>query len=360
MGFGFPADQLSFWLVGGALAIFALAAALRHLENRRARRLDAFVRSDLASRLLVGYDEAMRRPMTWFVVSGFFLLILALAQPHWGRSWQQVRQHSRDILICLDTSESMNGQDILPSRLERAKQKVDALLDAAPGDRFGLVAFAGGAALQCPLTLDHGYFKAVLAAIDTDSISMEGTNIAAALQEAANAFQDDERGAKAKPDARIVLLISDGEEVEGRALDFAAQHEHNMRLYVMGVGDPAGAEIRRPSWMGRYVPVSEMAEAHVSRLDEQNLMALALAGGGRYVRSTPDDYDLSQLLEHLENVAGREREGERRFRLVNRYQWPLALATLCFAAEGLWIVAMPWIRRRRAERRVAAEGTSGA
>ena len=118
-----------------------------------------------------------------------------------------MRKLSRYFLVCFDISESMRATDLLPSRLERAKQKVVTLVDNSPGDRFGLIAFTGAAGLQCPLTLDHGYFKAVLGAVDTDSISREGTYIAAALAGAVDVFKDeDTKMDEFARDTRAILL----------------------------------------------------------------------------------------------------------------------------------------------------------
>ncbi len=359
MTFAIPPDRLIFWAVAAVAALAALGLALRMLDGQRRRRLDAFVRADLAPRLLAGYDARMRRPLTWLTLAGFVFLIVAVAQPHWGASLEEVRQHSRDVIVCLDTSESMNAEDIRPNRLERAKRKIALLLDRAPGDRFGLVAFSGGAALQCPLTLDHAYFRAVLNAVDTNTITREGTDIAAALEEAVAALrEEDERSTARSREARAILLISDGEKGEfsdegGDDPVTAAAREAaaHARIYVMGVGDPAGAEVRRPAWMNRFVPFAEMNRTHLSRLDEELLSQIALIGDGRYVRSTADDFDLNQVLAHLRGLAGRDVEGEVRRRYINRYQWFLGAALACFAAEGLWLAVLPWLRRRRLRRR---------
>lgn len=359
-GVVFPTTHFPLWLATEVVALLLVAACLRLLERHRRRRLDAFVAADLAPRLLVGHDARARRPLSWLTILGFGFLGLAIAQPHWGQEWQEVRQFSRDILVCLDTSESMRATDVLPSRLDRAKAKIAAMMQAAPGDRFGLVAFSGGAALQCPLTVDHGYFKAVLSAVDTDSITEEGTDIALALEEAAQALREKspdgrEDGAARSREYRAVVLISDGEDISENAVEKAEELARLGRVYVLGVGDPQGAEVKPPMWMGYHRPVTDMARGHVSHLDEETLTRIALAGDGRYVRSTPDGFDIDRIVEHLRGVAGRPMEDDLRFELVNRYQWPLALAIACFAGEGLWLVALPWLRRRRARREAAVQ-----
>ena len=358
-GFGFPISQLPLWLTAAGVLLALAVAGLYWLEVRRKRRIARFVQHTLLRPLLGGYDDRVRRPLFWFTALGLVCLLLALAQPHWGRAWKEVRKHSRDVLVCLDISESMRATDLLPSRLERAKQKIVTLVDNSPGDRFGLIAFTGAAGLQCPMTLDHGYFKAVLNALDTDSISREGTDIAAALAAAVEVFEDeDAKNDEFARDTRAILLISDGEEVSGDAVEIAKQASDFCRVYVIGVGDPDGAEITIPTWMTREGVRGATARAmtHMSKLDEETLVRVAEAGNGPYVAATPDDWDIEQIREAMNRLESRLVESDVRLQLVNRYQWPLAAAMLLFVAEGLWLVTMPWVRAWRGRRRMVPRG----
>jgi Ca-activated chloride channel family protein len=346
--FIFPLRQLHWWL-GLAIAVLALLiVGLRALEKRRQARLAEFVDAGLAPRLLPGYDPTMRRPLFWLTVAGFASLALTFAQPHWGQTWQAIRQQSHDLILCLDTSESMRAANPLPTRLDRAKQKVLSILDRTPGDRFGLVAFAGAAALQCPLTHDQGYFKAVLNAVDTDTISMEGTDIGSAIREAVKAFQEESaRTGVMDNNSRAIILISDGEQVTGDAVAEAEKASEYARVNVIGVGDPNGTEITLPDWMGNYVSGRDRSKSHLSKLDEETLSKIAIAGKGGYIRSTPDTSDIDQIYDYIQRLTTYSASSDVRLRLVNRYQWPLTLAILCFAGEGLWIALMPWVRGRR-------------
>ncbi|MCP4641052.1 MAG: VWA domain-containing protein [bacterium] len=355
VAFAFPWSQLHWWLGGIVLAVAAVVVLLRVLEALRHKRLHRFVEAALAPRLLLGYDARSRRPLFWLPVLGVLFLALTFAQPHWGQSWQEVRQFSRDIIVCLDTSESMRATNPLPNRLERAKQKVGSLLDLATGDRFGLVAFSGAAALQCPLTADHGYFKAVLNAVDTDTISREGTDIADAIREAVEAFrQEAQSTGLSSKGSRGILVISDGEEVSGDAIEAAEEAAEVARVFVIGVGDPRGAEVELPEWMGRYGAGVE--GKHLSKLDEDTLQKVAMAGNGAYVRARVDTWDIDQIFDRFEALSARSVGSDIRFRLVNRFQWPLALAILCFVGEGLWLVTMPWVRRWRMAHAQEEEG----
>lgn len=346
--FIFPWRQLHWWIGVSVLALALVILAIRALEHRRERRLARFVDANLAPRLLPGYNARIRRPLFWLIVVGCAAMAIVFAQPHWGQAWQRVGGQSHDIVICLDTSESMRAANPLPTRLDRAKQKILSLLERAPENRFGLIAFSGGASLQCPLTHDQGYLKAVLSSIDTDTISLEGTDIASALHEAARLFKEEaEATGVYDKNSRAVLLISDGEAVTGDALKEAESAAEYANVYVIGIGDPNGAEIMLPDWMGRYVKVKDGNKPHLSKLDEENLQKIALAGNGAYSRSTPDNSDIEWIYDVIRQMTAYASSSDVRLRLVNRYQWPLALAIFCFAGEGAWLAIMPWLRVRR-------------
>ena len=346
IAFAFPFSQLALWLVLAIAAIAVIVVLLKYMETRRKDRVKRFVEADLAPRLLAGYDARARRPMFWFTVLGFIGLILALAQPRWGQSWLEVKKQSRDIVVCLDTSESMRAVNPMPNRLERAKQKVVSIMNEASGDRFALVPFSGAAELMCPLTNDHGYYRSILNAIDTDTISMEGTDIADALREASKVFKDEaEKTGDFNRDSRAILVISDGEQVSGDAVKEAEEAVKYARVYVIGVGDPNGAEIVLPEWMEKYTGRTE--KRHLSKLDEEALSKLAVIGKGGYTRSTPNNNDIKDIYELIGKYQARNVSSDVRMRLVNRYQWPLAFAILMFAAEGIWLAIMPLLRSRR-------------
>lgn len=348
MEFAYP---ITIWLPLAAGVVVCSAVGLHLFERGRRTRMAQFAEASLMPRLLAGYSGGIRRPLVWLMVCGFGALAVAAAQPHWGQSWKEIKKQSRDILVVLDTSESMNAENPLPTRLARANYKVASLMERMPGDRFGLLAFSGAAALQCPPTNDHGYFKAVLDAVSTNTISMEGTDLAAALIEAGNAFKNQSNGNPAYlKDNRVILLISDGEqgETDQEAVFAAAEDVAEFaRIYVMGVGDPRGTEVAIPESLTRY-GIGRAGETHLSKLDEDSLIQVARIGDGRYVRSSADEWDIDRIVEFMEKVDSRTVGSDVRLRLVNRYQWPLAIAIVLFVAEGLWWVVMPRVRHRRA------------
>lgn len=353
-GFAISAGQLYLWVAIAVAFLIAFSAGLRWLERRRQRRIDTFVEARLAPRLVTGADARQRRPLYWLSMLGAVLLILTFMQPHWGKSYEVSYTRSHDVLVLLDVSESMLAENPAPNRLERAKQKIAALTDMAFGDRFGLIAFSGAAELMCPLTLDHAYFRTVLNAVDTDSISYEGTDIAVALEVAHATFEDQQ---SSDPDSgrenRAVVLISDGEAVAGNAVEAVEKLAKLAHVFVIGVGDPRGTTV---TYTNRFVRGDVGPETHVSRLDETALQELALAGGGGYIRSTASNRDMDEIHGLISQLFARGVDDDIESRLVNRYQWPLALAVFCFAGEGLWLVMLPWLGRRRERRAAVAEG----
>jgi Ca-activated chloride channel family protein len=348
IGFAFPLSRLHWWLGLAVLVLGGLTYLLLRLERHRDDRLARFVTLRLAPRLLIGHDPTIRRPLFWLAIIGFGFMAFAFAQPRWGRSWQEVHRQSHDILVLLDTSESMLAENPLPNRLERAKLKINSILDRTPGDRFGLIAFSGAAELMCPLTLDLAYFRSVLNAVDTDSISLEGTDIAAALETAIETYEEQaEETGDYSSDSRAIILISDGEEVSGDAVALASEASKFAHVYVIGVGDPRGTEVAYSNRLGPRAAASTGLGTHFSKLDEGTLQRIAVNGAGGYHRSTPGNTDVEKIYGLIERLASRTVSSDIRFQLVNRYQWPLAVAILCFAGEGLWLIMLPRLRKRR-------------
>lgn len=345
--FAFPWSQAHWWIGLGIALIVIVGYGLKTLEKGRDIRLGRFVDLRLGERLLIGHDAKMRTPLFWFSFIGFVCLILTLAQPRWGESWQEVRQSSRDIVVCLDVSESMRAENPLPNRLERAKQKIASFMELSPGDRFALVPFSGAAELMCPLTLDRGYYASVLNAVDTDSISLEGTDLAAALTVAVETFQEQEKETgDFDKNSRAILLISDGEAIEGDALAAAEEAAKYARIFVLGVGSPRGVEVEYTLTTGRGGRRNSQTFTHLSKLDEDSLMRIAVeAGGGAYIRSTPGNDDVNKIHEIVRDLSAREVSSDLRMQLMNRFQWPLALAIICFVGEGLWLVLLPTLRK---------------
>ena len=253
---------------------------------------------------------------------------VALAGPKYGYRWQEIRQQGVDIIIALDCSRSMTAADIQPSRLERAKREVFDLLAMLQGDRVGLVAFAGTAFLQCPLTLDYDAFNLFLNSLSPEYLPVGGTDITGALATALDSFDPKSASDKA------VILITDGENTgDGEPLKAAETlKEKKIKLFCIGVGGSDGVPIPEPD--GGFKK-DRSGQIVLSRLDENTLKKMAVVTGGTYVRSVAGDLDLDAIYT---NEIRRTMEAEtvssgRKQVWEDRFQWPLALALLCLVAE---------------------------
>ncbi len=353
--FVFETRLLPLWLLILTGSLFLLWLALRILEGLRRERLHEFADAALAPRLLVGNDAASRKPLAWLTLGGFFFLAVAYAQPRWGQAMVEVERKTRDVLVVLDVSPGMLADDVRPNRLERAKQKISLIAERMPGDRFGLIAFAGDADLLCPITNDRGYFRAVLRSVDAGTVSVPGTDIARALERAGETLAAANEGPVSHSSAsRTILLVSDGEELTGDAVAAARRLEGAARIHAVGVGTAAGAEIEAPDWVN--VPPGAPRSV-TTRLDEDTLRGVAAVTGGSYTRGGQDTWNIEQIAEGLQAQAARTVAEESRPTQINRYQWPLLAAILCFVGEGVWLTLMPWLRgRREAQEAALPEG----
>jgi Ca-activated chloride channel homolog len=262
------------------------------------------------------------------LAASVLLATVALAGPKYGFRWQEIHQHGVDIIIALDCSRSMTATDIQPSRLERAKREVFDLLGMLQGDRAGLVAFAGTAFLQCPLTLDHNAFNLFLNALSPDYLPVGGTDITGALTTVMNAFDPKSVADKA------VILITDGENTgKGDPLKAAEQlKENKIKLFCIGVGGSDGVPI--PEEAGGFKK-NRSGQIVLSRLDENSLKKMAVITGGAYVRSVAGDMDLDAIYtDEIRRTMDAETVTSGRKQVwEDRFQWPLALAFVCLLAE---------------------------
>lgn len=264
-----------------------------------------------------------------FSILAVFFMILALTQPRWGYEWKDLTQEGVDIIVALDVSASMLAEDIKPNRLSRAKRKISDLLEMLDGDRIGLVAFAGTAFVQCPLTLDYSAAKLFLDATDTDLISAQGTALAAAIRKSVSAFRAEDDKSKA------IILITDGENQSGDPLKVAKwAGEQGIKIFTIGIGKDSGAPI--PDADGGFKKDAE-GEIVLTRLDETTLQKIALETGGVYVRSVTGDLDLNKI--YLENIKPKiekkKLKTQRRKLWTERFQWSIFLALVCMVMEFL-------------------------
>ena len=321
-----------FWI----LPLCALLMWFGH--HRRRRRLAVFIgESELAKSLTSNQSVARRRLRDALMLVAVFFVLVAAAGPYWGSELVPRPVHSRDLLVVLDTSRSMLAKDIAPSRLQHAKQFVRQLAADTVGSRYGLIAFAGSAFLECPLTQNIDGFLSFLDDVGTDSIPVGGTNIELALSEALDAFE------AAEGDHRAIIMITDGDELQGnseQALD--AFREKKIPIFVVGIGNPD---------LGSFIQLAdnsfvtdEKGDRVRTKLNQEGLRRLSAATGGIYVHSTVIYDGLEAVLRRVRGLVPEENEDATMSRPIQRYQIPLLLGLVCL------LVRMSVGERRNARR----------
>ena len=250
-------------------------------------------------------------------------LFAALAGPELGYHWERISRRGNEVVFAIDTSRSMLTPDVKPNRLTRAKLAIDDMARQLDGDGIGIVAFAGSAFLVCPLTLDYGAFHQSLDAIDVHTIPLGGTNIATAI-EAARATLRRHPGSD-----KILILVTDGENLEGEALTAAtdAATQEGLKIYTVGIGTAEGDLIPLPADQGGGFVKDETGALVKSHLDEAGLKAIASATGGAYVDLEGQGAGFETFLRTVfAAVSKHDLEYRQQRFTTQRYQWPLAAA----------------------------------
>ncbi len=309
-----------------------LAACFLLGARRRRRLLDDFAAHPSLERIAPDASPPRRLLKAGLSLLALTALIVALAGPRWGYSWLTLQRSSASLVVALDCSRSMLAQDVSPERMQRGKREVLDLLDLLQGERVGLVAFAGTAFLQCPLTLDHGALRLFLSVLGPDYLPVGGTDLALALETSLAAFDHKDPGDK------FILLLTDGEATTPAARDKALQAvkeaaAKGVRIFTIGVGSEQGAPVPAKEG-GGFTRDQNGAIVH-SRLDESLLRRIADIAGGEYLRSVSGDTGLARIYS-LHMAGGGTQETEERIqRFTDRSQWFVGLAFFLLLAEVL-------------------------
>lgn len=277
------------WLLHFLWLLPLAGVALAVCGRQKKKAMERFADAELLAQL-TGKDLKRRRFFKGlFLLTALALMLFALAGPRWGSHYQEVSQKGVDIMILVDVSPSMRVEDIKPDRLERARREILDFLTVVQGDRVGLVAFSGAAFVQCPLTLDYGALDMFLGQLEPDLIPVPGTDLGAAIEMGLSAFDF-----KAETD-KVILLITDGEDNEGKGLDAARQAaQKGVKIFVFGMGETSGGPVPAGDGKGGFKKDKE-GKLILSRLEEESLRRIASATGGTYARSVAGDLDLDIL-----------------------------------------------------------------
>ena len=309
---------------------------LRGLDRLRQRRL-ASTLGPRARALTPGFSPGQRGLRRTLSGSALLGALLAVLQPLWGEDVRKVEQRGVDILVCLDVSRSMLARDMPPSRLLRARREIRALAERIRGDRMGLVAFAGEARLTVPLTQDMDSYADLVDMADPLSVRRGGTDLGAALDKAVEAL------AGQTGDHEVVLLITDGEDLEQKGLRAAEKcKEKHITVHTIGFGSAQGSKITVEGQGGEAFLRDRAGKEVVSAMDPVSLRRIAETTGGEFVDAGAMPLPLLELYQkRIQPMARKSFEAEERREKKNRFQWPL------LAALVLWILESCLTDRKR-------------
>ena len=266
------------------------------------------------------------------IILGIIFILLASVGPQIGMKLTELTREGVDIFILLDTSASMNAIDVKPSRIEKAKYELGRLLNSLKGDRAGLIAFAGSAHLHCPLTEDYSASRLFLNMMDTDLITTQGTDVAAAIQLALDHVENNDEKFK------VFVLVSDGEDHQGEAILLAeSTRELGIIIHTLGVGTSAGGPIHIYDDDGNRVEFKKNRSGKVvtSTLNESTLDEIARITGGIYIRVENQVNAIAHLLREIDQMEKRELKSHVFSQYEDRYQVFLVIGLILFLAEFL-------------------------
>ena len=318
------------WMLALLALVPVMGAVWLWLRARTEKRLDGFVAPALQGRLMPR-SPGLFRVQAALVLAGLLLVVFAAARPQWGHSEQTFQARSRNVVVALDVSRSMLATDVRPNRLERAKADVVDLIDSLEGDRCALVAFRRTGVLLCPLTTDHGFLRAALEGATPDSAPRGETDLGGAIKTALDALDP------AADDHNAILLISDGGDLRGNALEAArAAAKRNIPIFTVGLGDPKrGSAIPDASGTGSQ---QYQGQAVTTKLEEKALVEIAKTSGGRYVplatAGTAETTLGAIYRRFLRQVAAKEQAEEEELRATERFGWFLVPGLVLMLLAG--------------------------
>lgn len=283
--------------------------------------------ADVKMRSYLVPQRSGRRGVFKFIVYLLMIacLILGLANLQSGSKMEEVKREGIDIYLAVDVSNSMNAQDIVPSRLDRSKQAINKLISEMQGDRVGVIVFADKAFVQLPITTDYAAAKLFLSSVNTNSVASQGTAIGEAINLAMKSFNQDDR-------SKAIVIISDGEDHENEAAMDAAREaaKKGVRIFTIGMGLPDGAPIPVYDQYGRMTGYKKDKNGNtiVTRLDEEMLRRIAEAGDGLYVRASNSNVGLEKIYDDIAKMDKSEIETKVFTDYEDQYQWFVGAAIL--------------------------------
>ncbi len=312
---------------------FFIAAYVYAWQKRR-KALRMFIDAGLLDRIPISVSHVKRIWKYNIVLLALIFIIIALTRPAWNPKPETIERSGRDVVFLVDVSKSMLAEDLVPNRLERAKLAILDCIERLEGDRIGLVAFAGTAAVKCPLTLDYGFFRMMINDISTDSIARGGTLIGDALRRVMTDVFDNQ-----VKEFKDIILITDGEDHDSFPVEAAqAAGEKGIRIIAIGLGDEdEGRRIPVTTKSGQKIFLKYNGQEIWSRLDADTLRKMVNATpGGKYLNVSTGTIDLGNVYTRLIATAEKKKlESETIKRYEEKFQIFLGVAFVFLCIEML-------------------------
>ena len=327
------------WFLLGIPVIVLLYALVVFWQKRTQRK---FADKELLDKLSPNRStgkQVMKIILLCLAISSF---VIALVNPQFGTKLETVKREGVDVVFALDVSKSMLAEDIAPNRLEKSKQLVTQIINNLASDRVGIIAYAGSAFPQLPITTDYGAAKMFLQNMNTDMLSSQGTAISEALEMAKTYFNDDAQT------NRILFLISDGEDHEGNIEEIASEAaKEGIRIVTIGVGTTKGGPIpeKRNGVIQSYKK-DRSGQTVITKLDEATLKEIASEANGRYIDGRVTSEVVKEVTEILQNMDKKEFESQQIADYKSQFQWFLGLGLLFLLLDILLLERQTsWLKR---------------
>ncbi|TVZ26232.1 Ca-activated chloride channel family protein [Gillisia sp. Hel_I_86] len=332
-------EEKFFWLL---LIIPALIVLFVGLLFWRKSKQKQFASPEMLEQLTP--DKSVFKPWLKFslLLLAFVFLILALVNPKIGTKMETVTREGVDIVFAIDVSKSMEAEDVAPNRLEKSKQLVTQIINNLASDRIGIIAYAGSAFPQLPITTDYASAKMFLQAMNTDMVSSQGTAIKEAIELSSTYFNEEDQTSK------VLFIISDGEDHEGDIGNVAKEAaDKGIRIFTIGVGSLKGGPIpiKRNGVVQTYKK-DQNGETVITKLNEATLKEIADDANGEYIQGNVTNEVLEKVTESLQKLDKTEFEAKQFADYQSQFQWFLGLAILLLLLDVFLLERKTkWIKR---------------
>ena len=338
-------NEVALYFLLGLIPIAALLGWQLRARKKALERLGLG-----AARLVGDLNPLAQVGRVVLLVAGAALVILAVARPQEAGQATPTKPRGMDIVLALDLSKSMLAQDVRPSRLERAKAELGLLSERLKGHRFALVAFAGAAFVQCPLTTDVAAAKLFMRALNPNEMPVPGTSLSRALVTALDLLKEQE--GKPSPRGKAIVLLTDGEGHDEDPMVEAKQaKEKGVIVHTVGFGTKGGGPVPEYDAEGRWTGwKKDEGREILSTLNTELLQKIADTTGGKAFHVGPGGQGMDGLTKALEEQSKGELEADVLVEYQDRFEWVLLPAFLIFVGE-----AVLTDRRRRRPRKEERE-----